>query len=78
LKVNPRSSKTRLSGLAGDAVKICVAAPPVDNKANREIIDHLSELFGIPRSGIRILSGGSSRLKRVFIAVPQEVFLSRL
>jgi uncharacterized protein YggU (UPF0235/DUF167 family) len=44
-----------------------VAAPPVDNAANDALIEFLSEIVGVPRRAIHIVSGAKSRLKRVAI-----------
>jgi hypothetical protein len=52
----------------GGALKIKVTAPPREGKANRELIKFLSKLFGVAKSRIAILSGESSRNKRIFIS----------
>jgi uncharacterized protein (TIGR00251 family) len=55
---------TRVQGMHGDALKIRVAAPPVDGRANEEIMRFLAEKFDVPLQSISILGGASSRLKR--------------
>ncbi len=55
---------TSIQGLHGDALKIRVAAPPVDGRANEEIMRFLAEKFDVPLKSISILGGASSRLKR--------------
>jgi uncharacterized protein (TIGR00251 family) len=67
LRVQPRASRTRVVGLHGDALKIALAAPPVDGKANDALLAFLSELFGLPRARISLISGDTSRTKRVRI-----------
>lgn len=46
-------------------IKVKVHAPPVDGKANKELINFLSEVFDVPKSHIEILSGETSANKRV-------------
>lgn len=72
--VQPRSSRNRVAGLHGSAVKVCVTAPPVDNKANAAVIKLLGDLFGVPKSSLSIMSGSRGRSKQVLInnLSPQE------
>ena len=56
-----------VAGRHGDAIKIRVKAPPVDGAANKELIRFLAKRFGVPRSSIRLVSGASSRHKRITI-----------
>jgi uncharacterized protein (TIGR00251 family) len=67
IKVEPRSSRKGISGVVGDAIKIKLNAPPVGGAANEELIEVLSEEFGIKKTSIRILRGMSSRNKVVEI-----------
>jgi uncharacterized protein YggU (UPF0235/DUF167 family) len=53
----PRAAITALAGRHGDAVKIRIAAPPIDNAANEELIRFLATRLGIPRSAITIKRG---------------------
>lgn len=68
LKVVPGSSRTKLMGLLGeDTVKIKVSAPPEKGKANKEVMEFLSELFHIPTKNIQITRGETSPHKTVRI-----------
>ncbi|TFG90239.1 MAG: YggU family protein [Candidatus Atribacteria bacterium] len=67
IKVEPRSSRKGISGVVGDAIKIKVNAPPAGGAANEELIEVLSEEFGIKKTSIKILRGISSRNKVVEI-----------
>jgi hypothetical protein len=49
----------------GDAVKVRLAAPPVDGAANEELIRFVAERLGVPRSAVRIAAGATSRRKVV-------------
>ena len=63
LHVLPRAKRGELAGLHNRALKVKVMAPPVENAANRAIIDFFSELLGIPKSNLKILAGNKSREK---------------
>lgn len=65
---SPRASKNRIEGLHGDALKIRLKAPPVEGKANEALIGFLSDTLGIPQRRITLLSGQTSRQKRLAIA----------
>jgi len=67
IKVEPRSSRKGISGIAGDTVKVKVHAPPVGGAANEELIEVLSEKFSIKKSSIKILRGEASKNKVVEI-----------
>ena len=67
LHVVPRASKTAVVGNHGDAVKIRIAAPPVDGAANAELIRFLAKRLGVARSAIAITAGASGRRKTVTI-----------
>lgn len=67
IKVEPRSSRKGISGVVGDTIKIKVNAPPAGGAANEELIEVLSEEFGIKKTSIKILRGISSRNKVVEI-----------
>ena len=58
-------------GLHGEAVKVRLAAPAQDGKANRELCRFLAEAFGVPLGAVELLSGESSRHKRVKIRSPR-------
>ena len=63
--IQPRSSKNTIAGLHGDALKIKLTAPPIDGAANKMCIEYLAKCCGVPRSSIEIVSGQTSRTKRV-------------
>ena len=68
VRVIPRSSKSRIDGRRGDALLVRLAAPPVDGAANEALIDLLAREFQRPKRDITILTGQSSRDKRIDIA----------
>jgi uncharacterized protein (TIGR00251 family) len=67
LHVQPNARKNCIVGLHGDALKVRIAAPAVDNKANAELVEFLSGTLGIPKSAIAIRRGATGRRKVVEI-----------
>ena len=67
VKVHPRARRSAFAGQLGDAWKLDLAAPPVDGKANEECVRYVAEWAGVPRSGVRIVTGATSRRKVVEI-----------
>lgn len=65
--VQPRASRTEVAGMHGDAWKIRVAAPPVDNAANAELIEFIALKLDISKRSVRIAAGGTGRRKIVEI-----------
>lgn len=65
--VQPRSSRSEVAGVLGDAVKVRVNSPPAEGKANDECIRVLARFFDVPKSSVRVVSGGLSRRKLVEI-----------
>jgi uncharacterized protein len=76
--LQPGARSTALAGRHGDALKIRIAAPAVDNKANAALITFLSALLGIAAHRIHIRSGRHSRRKRVEIAGASSAVAARL
>ena len=64
LHVQPRASRTCITGIHGDSLKLAITAPPVEGKANKEVIGFLSAVFKIPKKEITIVGGMQSRKKR--------------
>jgi uncharacterized protein (TIGR00251 family) len=69
----PRASRSEIAGLHGDALKIRVAAPPVDGEANEALCKFLGKTFGVPRSAVAVESGDGSRHKTVRIHAPRKL-----
>ncbi|HAL91406.1 MAG TPA: hypothetical protein DCM68_00035 [Verrucomicrobia bacterium] len=68
LRIVPRASKNAIQGEHGDALKIRLCAPPVEGAANTALIEFLSDFFSLPRARIQLLSGQTSRNKRVLLS----------
>jgi len=67
LHVQPGAKTTSCAGTHGDALKIRLAAPPVDGKANQALIAWLADTLGCPQNQIRLLRGQTSRRKTLSI-----------
>ena len=67
IHVQPRAKQTEVVGWHGDAIKIRVAAPPVDGAANDALVRFLAELLGVPRTAVTVVGGATGRRKRVAI-----------
>jgi uncharacterized protein (TIGR00251 family) len=65
LHIQPNAKRTEFAGLHGDAIKLRLAAPPVDGKANTVLCAFLAEFCGVPKSAVTLVSGETSRAKRV-------------
>jgi len=67
LHIQPRASKNEVCGVQDNALKIRLTSPPVDGAANKLCREFLADLFGVPKSAVEIVSGETSRHKRVRI-----------
>jgi uncharacterized protein (TIGR00251 family) len=63
--VQPRASRAGIGGLHGEALKVRVAAPPVDDAANDEVVEMIAAALGIARRSVRVVAGRASRGKIV-------------
>ncbi len=68
LHVQPGAKRSEVAGLHGDALKIRLAAPPVEGKANLELIAFLAAVLSVTRHDVALIAGRNSRTKRVSIA----------
>ena len=79
LYCQPGAKKTEVQGEHDGRLKIRLAAPPVEGKANDTLIFWLSKSLGVNRSAIELLAGDLSRLKRVKISgVESQVIVDSL
>lgn len=67
----PRAAKTEITGVFGNALKIKVNSPPVDGKANTQLVQFVAKLFKVPKSRVELISGEKSREKRFRIHQPE-------
>lgn len=82
LKVTPGARKNEILGWEEDypqigrVLRVKIAAPPVEGKANKEIVSFMAKTLGIPKSAVELLHGSTGRIK--LIQVPDEADLSPL
>lgn len=67
LHIQPNAKKTEITGVHGDALKVRLQAPPVDGKANDALCAFFAEIFAVRRQSVVLLSGETSRQKRILI-----------
>ena len=67
VRVSPRASRSTVTGLHDGALKVSLAAPPVDGEANAELIALLSKALGVPKRAVSITHGDKGKLKVVRI-----------
>ncbi len=68
VRVTPRASRNELVGMLDDGtIKVRLAAPPVDNEANRALIEFLADILGVPKSRLDIVAGVTGRDKLIAV-----------
>ena len=64
-RVQPRAGRSAVKGIQGGSLRIALAAPPVDGRANEELREFLSDTLDVPKSSITIVHGEKGRDKIV-------------
>jgi len=78
VRVVPRASQSEIVGKHEGALRVRIAAPPVDGAANDELVRLLARAFKVSRTAVAITAGQTSRLKRVAISGTEPDMLLRL
>ena len=79
IHVQPKAARTCCVGVHGHALKIRIAAPPIDGAANKELIRFLASELSLPTTAVRIESGAGGRQKRVRLCgMSAEQVMARL
>jgi len=73
VQVRPGAKRSAVTGRSGDLLRIAVAAPPIEGRANEALIAFLAEELRLPRRQIQVLRGATSRQKLLEIDAPPEV-----
>jgi len=75
IHVQPKSSKSELAGIHGDALKIRITAPPIEGRANEECLRFLASLFNVKKNQLVIKAGHQSRNKLISIRglTPEDI-----
>jgi len=77
-RVVPRASKSEIVGAHDGALKIRLAAPPVEGAANEELIKTLAKYFDVNKSAVEIVSGAAAKTKQIRIAGASAEKLRRI
>jgi len=68
VRVTPRASRNEIVGILADwTIKVRLAAPPVDDEANRALIEFLADILGVPKSRLDIVAGATGRDKLIAV-----------
>jgi uncharacterized protein (TIGR00251 family) len=78
LHIQPGARKTEIAGEHGDALKIRLAAPPVDGKANAALLEFIADRLGVAKSAVTLKSGQTSRRKVVEVSGGSEGIAAKL
>lgn len=78
MQVVPRASRSEIVGEHNGALRVRLAAPPVDGAANRELIRTVARAFGVARGAVEITAGHSSKLKQVRVTGVRPSALEKL
>ena len=68
VRVVPRASRSEITGEHDGALRVRIAAPPVEGAANDELVRLLARSCGVPRSAIKITAGQAAKLKTVSLS----------
>ena len=68
VRAQPRSSRSGVDGVVGDALKVRIRSAPVDGKANKELKETLADAFSLPKSRVSFVGGETSKSKRILLA----------
>lgn len=73
IRVQTRASHTEITGAQGERLKIRLTGPPVDGKANSQLLKYLATLCGVRRNQVTLISGTRNRDKRIAIESPKTL-----
>lgn len=68
VRVQPRAKRTAILGVLDGRLKIALVSPPIDGRANDELVRFLADFFGVSRSSVCVLAGKHARNKCIAIA----------
>ncbi len=78
VQVVPRASRGEIAGEHDGALRVRVAAAPVDNAANQELIVTIARALKVPRAAVEIISGHTSKTKQVRVFGVRRTALEKL
>ncbi len=72
VQAQPGASRSGIVGLQGEALRVRLAAPPIEGRANAQLEHWLAAELDLPRRGVTLVAGSHSRYKRVHLACTVE------
>ncbi len=78
VSVVPNSSCSKIVEITEEFIKIKLNSPPIEGKANKEVISMFSKILKIPKSTISIINGEKNKLKTIQAQITEEDFLKKL
>ena len=78
VRVVPRASQSEIVGLHDGAMRIRIAAPPVEGAANQELLKFLAKRFKVPRASVTLIAGAGSKNKTIRVANPTDTMRKEL
>ena len=82
MRLTPRAGRDRIGGIAEidgrPVLRVAVAAPPVEGKANAALLALVAGALGVARSAVSLRSGGTGRIKTLAVAGAPEALAARL
>ncbi len=72
IAAQPGAPRTEVVGEHDGCLKLRVCAPPVEGRANDEIVRFVAQRLSLPRRSVRLVSGSSSRRKRFALDAPHD------
>ena len=73
IHAQPGAQTTAFAGMHGDRIKIRLAAPPAEGRANECLREFLAEQFGVPKSRVELVRGATGRAKEVRVSEPTRL-----
>lgn len=78
VKVQPGSKVDKVLGWKEDILRVAIQAPPEKGQANKALIKFLARVFKVKKNDLKLLSGKTSRLKRLECALTEKELLEKI
>ena len=78
VKVIPNSSASKITEVTEEFLKAKLNSPPIENKANKEIINLLSKSLNLPKSSIELVFGDKNKLKTFYVPISEEELRTKI
>ncbi|MFQ5936072.1 MAG: DUF167 family protein [Acidiferrobacterales bacterium] len=73
LQIQPRASRDEFGAVIGEYLKVRVAAPPIEGRANERLIAFIAKAFGTPKRQVTLLHGEASKHKVLRVHTPTKL-----